>query len=329
LSARHNLPDQATSFIGREAQLAELCQFLGRARLITFTGAGGCGKTRLALAVAAEALTPQPLIPLQQTNERHDTDDGRFRDGIYFVNLAPISDPGLVVTTIAQALDLKERGDQPLIERLKEELRDKQALLLLDNFEQVVAAAPLVGELLASAPGLKMLITSREPLHLGGEHEYAVPALPLPDLNPVPPLDRLVQYEAVRLFIARAQAVRADFALTPENAPAVAAICQRLDGLPLAIELAAARVKLLPPQALLARLDHTLTLLTGGARDAPARQQTMRATIDWSYHLLDGGEQMLFARLGVFVGGWTLAAEAVGTVDGDLPIDVLDGQPTR
>ena len=221
---------------------------------------------------------------------------------------------------------MQERGGQPLIERLNEYLRGKQLLLMLDNFEQVVDAAPLVGRLLATARGLKVLVTSREPLHIAGEHEYAVPPLLLPDPRHLPPLDRLVEYAAVQLFIARAQAVKVNFVVTHENAPAIAAICQRLDGLPLAIELAAARIKLLPPQALLARLDQTLKLLTGGARDTPTRQQTMRATIDWSYHLLDEGEQALFARLGVFVGGCTLdAAEAVGNARRDLPMDALNG----
>jgi predicted ATPase len=191
-------------------------------------------------------------------------------------------------------------------------LREKRALLLLDNFEQVAPAAPLVAELLAAAPGLKAIVTSREMLHLYGEHEYSVPPLRMPDLKRLPPIERLTQYEAVRLFIERAQAVRADFAVTTENAPAVAEICARLDGLPLAIELAAARSKLFSPRALLARLGRRLALLTGGPRDLPARQQTLRDTIAWSYDLLDATERALFARLGVFVGGCSLpAAEAV------------------
>jgi predicted ATPase/DNA-binding CsgD family transcriptional regulator len=248
-----------------------------------------------------------------------------FPDGVHFVNLAPMSDPDLVAATIAQTLGVRET-DRPLRDSLRDYLREKQPLLLLDNFEQVVNAAPLLGELLAAAPTLKALVTSREPLHLSGEHEYAVPPLSVPDPQALPPLDHLAEYAAVQLFLARAKAVKADFVVTNDSAPAVAAICQRLDGLPLALELAAARIKLLPPQALLARLDQRLKLLTGGARDAPARQQTMRAAIDWSYHLLDAGEQTLFARLGVFVGGCTLAAaEAVCNADDDLPIDVLDG----
>jgi predicted ATPase/DNA-binding CsgD family transcriptional regulator len=309
LTLLDNLSLPRTPLVGRTKEVAAACAMLRRTDvgLLTLTGPGGIGKTRLGLQVAAEL-----------------RDD--FVDGIHFVNLAPISDHSLVAATIAQALEVRERGGQPLIERLKEELRGKQALLLLDNFEQVVEAAPLVGELLALAPNLKALVTSREPLHLMGEHEYAVPPLLLPDPQQLPSLDRLVEYAAVQLFLVRAQAVKADFVVTNDSAPAVAAICHRLDGLPLAIELAAARIKLLPPQVLLARLDQRLKLLTGGARDAPARQQTMRATIDWSYNLLTPAEQCLFRRLAVFVGGWTLeAAEAVCNADGDLPQNVVDG----
>ncbi len=305
----NNLPLQPTLLIGREKESASVCALLRRAdiRLVTLTGPGGTGKTRLALQTAAELID-------------------EFSDGAWFVNLAPISDPDLVATTIAQTLGVREAGGQPLAERLNEYLRSKQLLLVLDNFEQVVEAARLLGALLVAAPNLKALVTSREPLHLAGEHEYAVPPLALPDPQALPPLDRLIEYAAVQLFLVRAQAVKADFAVTHANAPVIAAICARLDGLPLAIELAAARVKLLPPHALLARLDQKLKLLTGGARDLPTRQQTIRNTIDWSYDLLDAGEKTLFTRLGVFVGGRTLeAAEAVCNADGDLRIDVLDG----
>jgi predicted ATPase/class 3 adenylate cyclase/DNA-binding CsgD family transcriptional regulator len=336
----HNLPAQPTPLIGREKEIVTVCAVLRRTdvRLVTLTGPGGMGKTRLALQAAAALL---------------DT----FADGAWFVNLAPISDPHLVAATIAQTLGIKESVGVSLLDSLKDYLREKQLLLLLDNFEQIVDAAPLVSDLLAAVPGLKVLVTSRMPLHLAGEHEIAVPPLGLPP-HPRPPLPRrgegedtplppawgtrvaqgagwlgdggdwqhLTQYEAVRLFIERAQAVKAGFAVTNANAPAVAEICYRLDGLPLAIELAAVRVKLFPPQALLMQLGSRLRLLTGGARDLPARQQTIRNTIDWSYHLLDAGEQILFARLGVFVGGWTVeAAEAVCNAAGDLPIDVLDG----
>jgi predicted ATPase/class 3 adenylate cyclase/DNA-binding XRE family transcriptional regulator len=308
-SCRTNLPIQPTTLIGREQELAAIHAILHRAdvRLLTLTGPGGIGKTRLALQIAAEAL-----------------DD--FAQGAYVVNLAPISDPALVVATIAQTFGVKESGSRPLLESLKDELRKQQVLLLLDNFEQVLTAAPQIAELLAGCPKLKLLITSREVLHIYGEHEFAVPPLALPNRHQLPPLDRLTQYDAVRLFIARARAVNADFAVTNASAPAVAQICYRLDGLPLAIELAAARIKLFSPQALLARLQHRLALLTGGARDLPARHQTIRGAIDWSYNLLDPAEQALFARLSVFVGGCTLeAAETVCGADATLALEVADG----
>jgi predicted ATPase/class 3 adenylate cyclase len=312
-----NLPAQITVFIGRERELAALRDLLGRddVRLVTLTGPGGTGKTRLSLQVAADAL-------------------GMFEHGVWFVSLAPIGDPDLVAATIAQALGVREAGGRPILELLKSYLREKRTLLLLDNFEQIVDAAPLVSELLAFAPGLKVLVTSRTTLRLSGEHEYTVPPLGLPPTDDgrrttgrqSPNLQTITQYEAVRLFIERAQAARADFAVTNDNAPAVAEICHRLEGLPLAIELAAARVKLFPPAALLARLANRLTFLTGGARDLPERQQTIRNTIDWSYQLLDDAEKTLFARLGVFVGGCTIeAAEAVCSAAGDLPIDVMEG----
>jgi predicted ATPase len=305
-----NLPAQTTAFIGREREVVRVRELVRRSdvRLVTLTGPGGTGKTRLSIQVAAELLD-------------------EFRDGVWFVNLAPISDSALVISTIEQALGVREYGEQPLLDSLKSYLHGKRILLLLDNFEQVVDTAPAVAELLAAAPGLKVLITSRMPLRLMGEREFAVPPLALPDLKHLPAEpDRLAQYEAVRLFIERAHAVKADFAVTNENAPAVAEICYQLDGLPLAIELAAGRIKLFPPQALLKKLDSRLKLLTGGARDLPARQQTIRSTIDWSYELLDAGEQTLFARLGVFVGGCTIeAAEAVCSADGNLLIEVVDG----
>jgi len=264
-------------------------ELLEQARLVTLTGPGGTGKTRLGLQLAAE---------LGET----------FADGVYFVNLAPLVDSHLVVSTVAQALDLKEVAGLSLLDQLKGALHWKQLLLLLDNFEQVVDAAVEVAALLAACPNLKVLVTSRMPLHVRGEQEFAVPPLATPDPRHLPDLVSLSQYEAVALFLQRAQAVKPDFRVNTANAPAIAEICARLDGLPLAIELAAARIKLLPPQALLARLGQSLALLTGGARDAPTRQQTLRNTIQWSYDLLDAQEQRLFRWLSVFVGGCTLEA---------------------
>ncbi len=304
-----NLPEQPTPLIGRERDSEVLRDLLGRAdvRLVTLTGSGGTGKTRLGLQVATELLD-------------------RFADGAFVVALAPIRDPELVASTIAETLGVRETSARPLRESLAEFLRSRQMLLLLDNFEQVIAAAPLVAELLAACPQLRLLITSREPLHVRGEHEYPVAPLQLPAVRPLPPAEQLSQYAAVALFIARAQEVQPEFAVTSANAPAVAEICARLDGLPLAIELAAARIKLLTPEAMLGRLDRRLKVLMGGARDLPARQQTMRGTIAWSYELLDVDEQTLFRRLAVFAGGWTLdAAEAVTTAAGDLAGDVLEG----
>ena len=242
------------------------------------------------------------------------------------MNLAPISAPNLVATTIAQVLDVQEVGGRSLRDLLKHYLREKRLLLVLDNVEQVVDARHLVAELLATAPGLTCLVTSRAVLHLSGEHENAVPPLALPDRHHLPPLEQLTHYDAVRLFIERSQAVNPSFAITVANAPAVAEICEQLDGLPLAIELAAMRSKLFAPEALLRRLRKRLHLLTGGAHDLPARQQTLRGTIDWSYQLLASAEQALFRRLATFVGGCSLeAAQAVCNADDALEIDVLDG----
>jgi len=281
----NNLPVQLTSFIGRQNELLAVKGLLtgdNHTRLVTLIGPGGTGKTRLALQAAADLID-------------------RFPEGVFFVDLAPIREPESVLAAIARTVGLRETGDRPLIDALREHLRDRKALLLLDNFEQVVAAGPVVAELLGYCPFLEMLTTSREALRVRGEQVFPVPPLTLPgtDLKE-PSLEQLTQYEAVRLFIERAQAVRPDFQVTNDNAPAVAEICSRLDGLPLAIELATARISLFSPEALLERLGSRLQLLRGGARDLPARQQTLRDTIKWSYELLDPGEQCLFALLAVF-----------------------------
>ncbi len=311
LRRSHNLPLQPTPFIGRDHEVATLRQLLlePRPRLVTLLGPGGAGKTRLALEVARGVLDAvTPSVP----------------DGVWFVDLTPVSDPALVASTIAGTLGVKQSGEQSLVESLQVYLARKGLLLVLDNFEQVLAAAPLVDDLLRGAPGLKVLATSRAVLGVYGAYDYPVPPLALPGSSEVP-LQELQQYAAVRLFVERAQAARPDFALTPANAGAVAGICRRLGGLPLAIELAAARVRILPPQALLERLGNALQVLTAGPRTLPARHQTQRATIDWSYNLLDGDEQLLLRRLGVFVGGWTLeAAEDICALDGDVRVDVLD-----
>ena len=307
-SHTNNLPLQATPLIGREREVEAACGLLRsyETRLLTLLGPGGTGKTRVGLQVAAEL-----------------ADD--FEDGVFFVPVASITDPALVAPTIARTLGLSE-GAQPPEELLEGYLRDRQTLLLLDNLEQVIEAAPVVEKLLSSAANLKILATSRIPLGLYGEYEFPVPPLSLPDPDSLPPLEHLTEYEAIGLFVERARAVRPDFSLTEENALAVVEICARLDGLPLAIELAAARIKLLPPRMLLDRLDNRLKILTGGARNLPERQRTLRNAIEWSYELLDEGEKLLFGRLGVFSGGATLEAiEAVCDARGDLPTDAFDG----
>lgn len=311
-SARpNNLPPQRTAFIGREHEEAALRLLLERtdARLITLTGPGGIGKTRLALQVVGEIA-------------------GQFPGGVCFVALAAVEEAGLIASTIAQALGLHESGKQSPEEILKEYVTglEQPMLLLLDNFEHLISGAPVVAQLLTAGPNLKIVVTSQSPLHVYGEHEFPVPTLALPDLKSIPPLEALAQLAAVALFVERARAVRPEFGLTKENAAAVSAICARLDGLPLAIELAAARSKLLSPSAMLTRLEGSLNLLTGGARDLPTRQQTLRSTVDWSYGLLNAAEQTLLRRLSVFIGGCTLeAAEAVCDTRGDLGIDAFDG----
>ena len=286
-----NLPVQPNELIGRERELEEAAQLLTNGlRVLTLTGTGGTGKTRLALQLAADVVEA-------------------FRNGVFFVSLAPVGDWELVAPTIARTLGLREQAGETVVETLDGYLADKELLLVLDNFEQVLAAAPAVAGLCATSPGLKLLVTSRTPLRLSGERTFPVPPLELP--------------ESVRLFAERAHAAALEFDVTDENEDAVAEICRRLDGLPLAIELAAPRIRSLPPPALLRRLDQRLKLLTGGAQDLDERQRTLRATIEWSYELLPQAERELFAQLGVFVGGSRLdAAEALCDCVG---VDVLDG----
>ena len=305
-----DLPVQLTSFVGRERAITDVERLLAATRLLTLTGVGGVGKTRLALEVASRQRS-------------------RFADGVSFVPLAAIRDPELAVLAIAQTFGIPDMGGRPPVERLEEALRERRYLLILDNLEQVVAAAPSLGAILLSCPHLKILVTSRERLRLVGEQVYQVPPFALP----APPESRLLgmdvpvawrESEAVRLFVERARGVRPTFALTPDNAPAVAEICRRLEGVPLAIELAAARVGLLSPRALLTYLEPRLPLLTGGPRDAPARQRTLRDTLAWSHALLSESERLLFRRLSVFVGGCTLdAISAVCCPSDEAETDIL------
>ncbi len=299
----NNLPIQLTSFLGREQEINAIIERLAGTRLLTLTGPGGTGKTRLSLQAAARVAE-------------------RFKDGVYFVPLAPIADPALVPATIAQYVGLAERGGADPMQALLGHLADRQILLVVDNFEQVLPAAHLIGELLRGAAGLTALVTSRATLSVSGEQEFPVPPLALPDPRHLPAeLSALTQYESVALFIERAVAVKANFAVTNQNAPAIAEICVRLDGLPLAIELAAARIRILSTQAILERLGKSLDLLGGGARDLPDRQRTLRGAIGWSYELLEERDRSLFGYLSAFVGGASLAAvEAVcgELVEGDL-----------
>jgi predicted ATPase/serine/threonine protein kinase len=309
-SAQQNLPSQRTVFIGREPELATIRDLLQNPglRLLTLTGTGGTGKTRLALKAAADL-------------------SDAFRAGVYFVDLAPVAEARLVIPAIAKALGVRETPGQELARAVREHLDAMgRVLLLLDNFEQIVDAASAVSDLLAACSRLVVLVTSRVALRVYGEQEFPVPPLPLPDPKLAASPESLAGIASVALFVQRAAAKRPDFRLTPANAPAVAELCRRLDGLPLAIELAAARLKILPPSSLLARIESRLELLTGGACDVPARQQTLRRTIDWSYELLTPSERTLFARLSVFAGGCTLeAVEAVCNTREDLEFDVFDG----
>ena len=289
-----NLPSPPTTFVGREREVDTVCTLLRTSgvRLMTLAGPPGIGKTRLSIE-AAERLIPH------------------FEDGVFFVPLASVRDPELVASCIVRSVGLQEGGQQSLLDDLKSHLRDRRTLLVLDNFEQVIAAAPQVSDLLSSAAWLKVLITSREVLRVYGEHEFLVPQLTAIDTRYLPPVERLMEYEAVRLYVERAKAVNSDFTLTDENAPAVLEICIRLDRVPLAIELAAARTSSLTPNEIVKRLDSSLEFLMGGARDLPPRQRALRSAIDWSYDLLDEGERGLFRGLSVFVGGCTLEAAEV------------------
>jgi predicted ATPase len=307
-----NLPVPPTRFVGREKEKNALRELLERpdVRVVSLTGFGGIGKTRLALQVA------------------HEMAD-RFSAGVSFVPLESVRDADQLVAAISRALGVRETVGQTLSDSLKEHLAAAARapmLLVLDNFEQLLPAAPTVADLVAAGPALRVVVTSRSPLHVYGEHEFPVPPLALPDLGALPSLERLTQYESVALFLQRAQAVKPDFALTSENAPAIAEICARLDGLPLALELAAARVKLLSLSAMQSRLEKRLQLLTGGALELPARQRTLRGAIEWSYDLLNEDEQKLFRRLSVFQDGCTLeGSEAVCNPKDDLRLDPLDG----
>ncbi|HEX6285401.1 MAG TPA: winged helix-turn-helix domain-containing protein, partial [Pyrinomonadaceae bacterium] len=289
------ITDGPEDFIGRDKEIAEIANLLvnNGVRLLTLTGVGGVGKTTLAQAAQSRL-------------------SGYFPDGVFFVELAAVSRPELIASTIAGSLSLKPTGDRPALETLKEHLNGRRLLLILDNFEQLIPGSAQISELLNAASEFKIVVTSRVHLRLSVDHEFVVPPLAVPSNGISKSIEQLLDYPAVRLFVARARRTKPGFALTNENASTVAEICRRLDGLPLAIELAAARIIVMSPATILRRLEHQLALLTGGPRDLPARQQTMRATLQWSYDLLEEKERRLLACLAVFVGGFTLeAAEAV------------------
>ena len=306
-ASRTNLVASETPLIGRDQELDELTALLSRTRLLTLTGPGGIGKTRLSIELGAQTLD-------------------RFSDGVYFVALETFAERSPAAVAIGQAVGTRAAAERDPEEALIDQLTERQLLLILDNFEQLIGVAPLVARMLGAAAQLRCVVTSRIPLHLSGEQEYPVAPLPVPSAANHQALDDISRIEAVALFVERARRVRPDFRLTDDNASAVGGICRRLDGLPLAIELAAARVKIFSPEAMLARLEAALPLLAGGSVDLPARQQTLRGAIDWSHQLLSEPEQALFRRLSVFSGGWTVeAAERVVTLDPARDLDVLDG----
>ena len=321
----NNLPTQLTSFVGRHDELEEALGLLRGSRLLTLTGPGGIGKTRLSLQIAAAA-----------------ADD--FPDGVWFVPLEPVRERELVAPTIARTIGVTDKANRPVVDGIAEALGEGRVLFVLDNFEQVIDAAPVLPEMLARSPGLRILVSSRTALRVYGEQEFAVPGLPTPpDPSRLPELERLnlptdlrtvsaatlEGFESAQLFLARARAVRPAFELTDANAPAIGRITARLHGMPLAIELAAARVKLLSPEQIVARLEDHLALLTSGSRDLPERQQTLRGAIAWSYDLLEPGTRRLLNRLAVFVGGCDLElADRVCGPASDVGIDVFDGVAT-
>src|SRR6516162_8486227 len=306
-SALHNLPMQLTSFVGREREIAETRRLLETTRLLTLTGPGGCGKTRLALRVAADSLE-------------------QFPDGVWLVELASLADPAFVPHTVAAALDVPEQPSRPVTDTLADYLRTKKLLLLVDNCEHLHAACQsLIDHLLRECAAVRILATSRVALGVEGESTYRVPSLRLPDSPHSLPAAQLAEYDAIRLFVDRAALAQSGFTLTERTAPAIAQICRRLDGMPLAIEFAAARVRMLSPDQIAARLDDRFRLLTAARRQILPRQQTLRATMDWSYDLLSEPEQALLRRLSVFAGGWPFeAAEAVCAGDGVAAPAILD-----
>jgi len=304
---KDHLPARMTSFVGRRADLDQLRQLLGRNRLITLIGPGGIGKTSLAIELARQAAS-------------------EFVDGAWFVDLAPLTDPAVVGPTVARSLGLTEQPERPIVDFLKTHLAKRELLLVLDNFEHLLAASEFVEDILVSAPGLKLLVTSRSILNLYGEQEFAVQPLAFPAPGAQADVDHLTNYEAVELFVDRARLAKPGLRMTDENARTVADICSRLDGLPLAIELAASRVRIMEPREILTRIEQRLPVLASGGSNVPPRQRTLNGAIAWSYELLRPAEQDLFGRLSIFAGGCTLdAAEAICHSGGELSVDIFDG----